>query len=174
MEPIIKAKIQRATVRTPGVHTKNVLGTLWDRYVNAGKKGAFLGYWVVVILGPDQAGMCKEDAEHVKSMASNFPYAHTYRKGWVQWLLPHSSVHLQGFRFTCNNITASTSFRIWSSEDGATWHLAYESHQKAVTGGAFLPCKRPPGLVKWFKLEVLEGGLRNVSFHIHGILPTSV
>ena len=151
LQPIIEARIQRATVRTPGVHTKNVLGTLWDRYVNAGKKGAFLGYWVVVILGPDQAGMCKENAEHVKSMASNFPCAHTYRKGWVQWLLPHSSVHLQGFRFTCNNITASTSFRIWSSEDGATWHLAYESLKTEIKKDTFLPCKRRPG-------EVVQAG----------------
>ena len=174
LEPIIKAKIQRATVRTPGVHTKNVLGTLWGRYVNAGKKGAFLGYWVVVILGPEQAEMCREDAAYVKTMASNVNFVHTYRKGWVQWLLPHSSVHLRGFSFSNNNIAVSTSFRIWSSEDGATWHLAYESLKTEIKARAFLPCKRPPGLVKWFKLEVLEGKLPAIWFQIHGILQTSV
>ena len=168
LQPIIDARIQRATVRKPGVHTQNVLRTLWDRYVNAGK-GAFLGYWVVVILGPQQAEMCREDA----TTMANGQCAHNYRKGWVQWLLPHSSVHLQGFAFS-HVIAASTSFRIWSSEDGATWHLAYESHKKEIKGGTFLPCKRAPSLVKWFKLEVLEGELSSVSFNIHGILQTSV
>ena len=175
LEPIIKAKIQRATVRTPGVHTQNVLHTLWDRYVKAGRKGAFLGYWVVVILGPQQAEMCREDAAYVKLMA-NGQYELTYRKGWVQWLLPYCSVHLQGFSFYGNHVSSSTSFRIHvkSDEGGATWHLAYESHKKEIKMGTFLPGKRPPSLVKCFKLEVLEGGLSNVTFHIHGILQTSV
>ena len=61
-----------------------------------------------------------------------------------------------------------------SDEGGATWHLAYESHKKEIKGGTFLPCKRAPSLVKWFKLEVLEGELSSVTFNIHGILQTSV
>eukprot|EP00439_Symbiodinium_sp_Y106_P033472 s5360_g4.t1 len=203
LQPIIDARIQRATVRTPGEHTTDVLCTLWDRYVNAGKKGAFLGYWVVVILGPQQAEMCREDAAYVKLMA-NGQYELTYRKGWVQWLLPYCSVHLQGFSFYGNHVSSSTSFRIHvksdegghlqgfsfygnhvssstsfrihvkSDEGGATWHLAYESHKKEIKMGTFLPGKRPPSLVKCFKLEVLEGGLSSVTFHIHGILQTSV
>ena len=71
LQPIIEARIQRATVRTSGEHTKDVLGTLWQRYVAAGKRGAFLGYWVVVMLGPQQAEMCREDAGSVTAMARN-------------------------------------------------------------------------------------------------------
>ena len=107
-------------------------------------------------------------------LMANGQYELTYRKGWVQWLLPYCSVHLQGF--SCGTIPSSAAFRIHvkSDEDGATWHLAYESHKKEIKMGTFLPGKRPPSLVKWFKLEVLEGGLSNVTFHIHGILQTSV
>ncbi|CAE7821349.1 bath-40 [Symbiodinium sp. CCMP2592] len=170
LQPIIDARIQCATVRTPGERTTSVLKTLWDRYVNAGKKGAFLGFWVVVILGPEQAEMCQEDARSVKSMASN-NLGCIYRKGWVQWLLPHSSVHLQGFSFSTSYsepISASTSLRIWCSEDSTTWHLAYESTEKKIASRTFLPCKRPPGLVKSFRLEVLEGEISIALFNIHG------
>ena len=176
LQPIIEARIQLATVRTPSVHTEDVLRTLWDRYVRAGKQGAFLGYRVVVMLGPEQSEMCKATQSQVNVMARNDDdEVVTYRRGWVQWLLPHSRVHLRGFSFG-NTVSSTASFQIHvkSDESSATWHLAYESYRKEIEEGTFLPCKRPPSLVKHFKLEVLEGELRDTEFQIRGILQTSI
>ncbi|CAE7689820.1 bath-42, partial [Symbiodinium sp. CCMP2456] len=157
-------------VRTQGEHTSDVLHALWERYIKAGRKGLFVGSWVAVILEPGAAF----PRENLEGLASN-SLRLTLRKGWLQWRLPHASVHLQGFSFTLGgNISAATFFRIWCSEDGATWHLAYESEKKEIKGGTFLACKRPLGLVTYFKLEVLEGELADFYFNIRGILQTSV
>ena len=179
LEPIIKARIPSTPLRVVslrGEHTTNLLQTLWDRYCDAGEKGAFVGYWVNVLLGPGQSQICTQDG--LLSMA-RMDTLFTLGQGWVQWYLPYCSFHLQGFSFPNyygNDISASTSFRIHvkSGEDGATWHLAYESEKKEIQEGTFLPCKRPEGLVQYFKLEVLEGELPKTYFHIQGILQTSV
>ncbi|CAE7355725.1 PPR4 [Symbiodinium microadriaticum] len=154
--------------RARSEYTDDVLDTLWSNYEAAGNKGVFLSYWVSMILGPGQGDAYTMDDLEV--IASNQAWALTLGEGWVQWLLPHSWVHLQGFDFGTGTVSATTSFRIWSSEDGATWHLAYESQRKELAPGSFLACKRPPSLVKYFKLEVLEGKLVNVCFNIQGIL----
>ena len=159
------------SIPTRNEHSDDVLATLWDRYGRSGRKGAFLGCWVVVILDLEQG--LETNSEELDMMAANQWYSRVRKGRWVQWLLPHSRVHLQGFSFSCFNLLASASFRIWSSDDGATWHLAYESLKTEIKARAFLPCKRPPGLVKWFKLEVLEGEWLN-DFNIHGILQTPV
>ena len=157
-------------VRTQSEHTGDALYTLWQRYIKAGRKGLFVDSWVAVIL-EQQDAFLREDLEGIASNSVRL----TLRKGWAQWLLPDASVHLQGFSFTLGrSISAATSFRISCSEDGITWHRAYESNKKEIKGGSFLPCKRPPGLVKCFKLEVLEGELADFYFNIHGILQTSV
>ena len=177
LQPIIEARIQLATVRTSGEHTADVLKTLWDRYCEAGKRGAFLGYWVVVMLGPQQAEVCREDAGYVTAMARNDALKPvTLRAGWVQWIFPHSWIRLQGFSgfSLCQGRAATTSFRICSSADGATWHLAYESQKKEIWESTFLACKRPPSMVRYFKLEVLEGEISQLRFNIHGILQKSV
>ena len=182
LQPIIKARVPSTPVRPirqvslRGEHTTNVLQSLWKRYCDAGKKGTFVGYWVNVLLGPGQSEVCTQD--RLLSMASGSA-EFTFRKGWVQWYLPYCSVHLQGFCFK-KSIPASASFRIHvkSSEDGATWQLAYESHKQEIKDGTFLPCKRPQGLVQYFKLEVLEGELGElrspILFSVQGILQTSV
>eukprot|EP00439_Symbiodinium_sp_Y106_P044913 s4409_g5.t1 len=157
-------------IRTKNRHTTDVLGILWRGYESAGKKGVFLGYWVSVILRPGKGeGYTGETLELI---ASNQVQRGLFNRGWVQWQLPHADVHLQGF--SCGTIPSSAAFRIHvkSDEDGATWHLAYESHKKEIKEGTFLPCKRPPGIVKYFKLELLEGTLPNFYFNIHGILQT--
>ncbi|CAE7257567.1 bath-40 [Symbiodinium sp. CCMP2592] len=158
-------------VRAGNEHTEDVLGTLWSRYESGNKKGVFLAYWVSVVLGPGLGGNIITD--ELEPLASN-QARYYFADGWVQWHLPHASVHLQGVSFKVTT-AASTSFRInvKSDEDGATWHLAYESHRKEIQKHTFLACKRPLGLVKYFKLEVLEGEL-GTDFNIHGILQTSI
>ena len=154
-------------------HTDDVLNRLnelWcasDRNSNA----AFVGNWVSMIVGPGQHKYPADELECIAANGERF----TLRKGWMQWVLPHASVHLQGFAFS-HTIRATISFRIHvkSDEDGATWHLAYESLEKEIEHGTFLPCKRPQGLVQYFKLEVLEGELPETFFNIQGILQTSV
>lgn len=157
-------------VRTHSEHTDHVLYTLWERYTKAGTKGTFVGGWVLVILGLKQReAYTMAQLESIASSTKRF----TLRKGWVQWQLLHAAVHLQGFSFGDGEVDSSSfsaSFRIWSSEDGATWHLAYESLKKEIAHGAFLACKRPPSLVDHFKVEVLEGELSDIDFNIHGIL----
>ena len=169
-------------IRAQNVHTTDALFTLWNRHRMAGKKGIFVGCWVVPIVGPEQG----EDfsAEDLRSTAENDgPF--TLRKGWVQWSLPQAWVYLQGISFGESSTmfsdpeevvegSSTASFRIWSSADGATWHLVYESHNKEIKGSTFLACKRPPSLVKHFKLEVLEGELYSIYFNIHGILQTPI
>ena len=178
LEPIIKARIPSKPLRVVslrGEHTTNVLQTLWKRYCDAGEKGTFVGYWVNVLLGPGQSQTCSQDELlNMARMDKRF----TLNPGWVQWYLPYCSFHLQGFCFDLlrKTFSVSASFRIQvkSGEDGATWHLAYESHKKEIKDGIFLSCKRPPGLVQYFKLEVLEGKLPDIRFNIQGILQTSV
>ncbi|CAE7566779.1 bath-42 [Symbiodinium necroappetens] len=160
--------------RARSQYTDDVLYTLWSNYEAAGNKGVFLSYWVSMILGPGQGDAYTMDDLEVIASNQGSAWALTLGEGWVQWLLPHSWVHLQGFDFGTGTVSATTSFRIWSSEDGATWHLAYESQRKEIAPGSFLACKRPPSLVKYFKLEVLEGKLVNVCFNIQGILQTLV
>ncbi|CAE7294189.1 bath-42 [Symbiodinium necroappetens] len=163
-------------VRTHSEHTKHVLYTLWERYREAGKKGTFVGGWVVVILGLEQReAYTMAQLERIASSNETF----TLRKGWVQWQLLHAAVHLQGFSFETavrkdGSPSFSASFRIWSSGDGSTWHLAYESLEKEIAVNAFLACKRPPSLVDYFKVEVLEGELSDFWFNIHGILQTPI
>ena len=152
-----------------------MLCTLWDRYEKAGMKGTFVGGWVVVILSLEQREAYTMDELESLACASLF----TLQNGWVQWQLLHAAVCLQGFSFSTEKGAPafradSASFRILSSEDGATWHVAYESHKKWIQIYTFLPCKRLPGLVKYFKLEVLEGELANAVFCIHGILQTPI
>ena len=165
-------------VRTRSEHTDDALHALWERYTEAGGMGTFVGGWVVVILGLEQ----REDytMAQLESIASSTkPF--TLRKGWVQWQLLHAAVRLQGFSFSFSfgdgeddSSSFSASFRIWSSEDGATWHLAYESLEKEIAVNAFLACKRPPSLVNYFKVEVLEGELSDIYFNIQGILQTPI
>ncbi|OLQ06736.1 BTB and MATH domain-containing protein 40 [Symbiodinium microadriaticum] len=157
-------------VGTESEQTSDALYALWERYRKAGRKGVFVGSWVAVIREQGEA-FSSEDVEGIASNSLRL----TLRKGWLQWYLLHSSVHLQGFSFILGwDISAATSFRIWCSEGGVAWHLAYESKKEEIKGGTFLACKRPPGLVKHLKLEVLEGGLADFYFNIHGILQTSV
>ncbi|CAE6920831.1 SPOPL, partial [Symbiodinium sp. CCMP2456] len=159
-------------VRTHSEHTDNVLYTFWERYRKAGKKGTFVGGWVVVILGLEQReAYTMDQLQDIASSTKRF----TLGKGWVQWQLLHAAVHLRGFSFGDDgDASFSASFRIWSSEDGATWHLAYESLGEEILGDDFLACKRPPSLVNYFKVEVLEGELSGIYFSIHGILQTPI
>ena len=64
LQPIIDARITRPfTGRKPGEYTENVLYTLWQRYLKAGKKGAFL--WLLgggdsgATAGVDGFGNCE-------------------------------------------------------------------------------------------------------------------
>ncbi|CAE7246382.1 bath-40 [Symbiodinium necroappetens] len=148
--------------------TEDVLGTLWSHYKNDKKKSVFLGYWVSVVLGPEKGRSTTTD--QLQQVASN-QIKYRVTTGWLQWQLPHVWVLLQGFSFG-STIPASTAFRIHvkSDEDGATWHLAYESHEMQIEAETFLACKRPPSLVNYFKLEVLKGELPRGFFKIHGIM----
>ena len=169
LQPLIDARIG-ATARKPGQHSESVLITLWQRYCNAGKKGSFLGYWVVVTLGPQQANMSGEDTNSLNEIARGF--ARGLSEGWVKWELPRTPVHLMGFSFD-KDIPSTLSFQIFCSEDGGPWHLAYSSDKQEIKAGTVLPCKKPPGLVKCFKLQVLAGQIAQYAYlRIHGILQT--
>ncbi|CAE7689813.1 mel-26 [Symbiodinium sp. CCMP2456] len=152
-------------------YTDDVLDRLMGKWRDADRKGAFVGYWVAVIVGPGQDKYTADQLERVAGNQGKF----SLRKGWMQWVLHHASVHLQGFWFS-TTVPASTSFRInvKSDEDGATWHLAYESRGKEIEDYTFQTCSRPLGLVKHFKLEVLEGELPETHFDIEGILQTPI
>ncbi|CAE7821310.1 bath-42 [Symbiodinium sp. CCMP2592] len=168
-------------IEARNLHTVDVLGTMWDRYRTLWallrdpgecSMEPFHWYRVSTLLAPGAEAFIAGQSEHT---SSDLPWMKrfTIRKGWVQWLLEHAWVHLQGFDFgdSCA-IPASTSFRVWSSQDGVTWHLAIESHKKEIKSGTVLACERPPGLVKYFRLQVLEGSLVDIDFNIHGILQT--
>ncbi|CAE7357468.1 bath-42 [Symbiodinium sp. CCMP2592] len=160
-------------IRTQNQHTKDVLATLWQRYDAAGKKGVFVGYWVSVILGPGLGEAYTKDEIELMAIGGWERFT-LLEEGWIQWMLPHSWVHLQGFCFGRESrITPRTSFRIWVSGDGATWHLFCNYHSEIPPPGLiFFESDAPAGLVKCFRLEVLKGELSNISFGIQGILQT--
>ncbi|CAE7022553.1 mel-26 [Symbiodinium natans] len=157
--PAVSEAVQPGTFRT------DVLYDLWDRYDRSGKQGSFVGYWVVVVLGPGQAGM------DLEKLARNNCY-NMYQKGWVMWMLPHAQVHLTGFHFS-RAIPSSVSLRILCSQDGAAWHCAVESQEQDIEAGATLACDEPQKSVKWFRLEVLNGEFDS-EFCIHGISQTDL
>ena len=115
--------------------------------------------------------MGSETASELVSMAQSC-HCRTYRKGWVHWQLPHSHVHLTGFSFG-NAIPSTVSFQIMCAEDGVAWHLAYHSSKKGIPQDTVLPCKRPPGMMKHFRLEILDGELAQNLLRIHGILQST-
>ena len=143
-------------IEARNLHTVDVLDTMWDRYrtlrallrdMGECSLEPFHWYRVSTLLAPGTEAFTAWQLEHISSDQPRMK-RFTIRKGWVQWLLEHAWVHLQGFDFghSCT-IPASTSFRIWS-EDGVTWHLAFESHKKEIKSGTVLACdERPPGLV---------------------------
>ena len=150
----------------PGVFSDDVLlRRLWRSYERTGKIGSFVGYWVVVVLGPEQAGM---DLQKLAESSDK----NKFQKGWVMWMLPHAQVHLTGFQFR-NLIPSSASLRILCSQDGATWHCAFESQEQEIQAGAILACDEPLQSVKWFKLEVLTGEFEN-DFCIRGIVQSDL
>ncbi|CAE7269090.1 bath-40 [Symbiodinium sp. CCMP2456] len=167
-------------IRAHNEYTTDALFRLSTHYEHAGKIGIFMGCWVVAIVGPEQGKVMNE--QDLRSIACNDkPFS--LRKGWVQWFLPQAWVHLLGFSFEDSSdydydgeikASSAVSFLIWSSADGASWHLTLESHKREIYSSTFMHCKRPPTLVKYFKLEVLEGELVNIYFNIHGILQTSI
>ena len=87
LQAIIDAQMQ-ISERKRGEYIVDVLGTLWSRH---GAAGIFMGYHVVVIVGPNLIDY------KVQEMATN--KCLTYRKGWATWGLPHARVHLMGLFF---------------------------------------------------------------------------
>ena len=168
LQPVIEAHIKRATARKSGEHSKHVLSTLWSRYEKAGKKGAFLGYWVVVTLG--QAELGTEDAKSLVDRA-RLGRVNGLGPGWMKWELPHSAVRVMGFSFSYIDIPNTVSLEILCSEDGVAWHLATTCKKQGIKAFTLLACKKPPGLVKFFKVKVLEGEIASTTdLNIHGIL----
>ncbi|CAE7336429.1 bath-42 [Symbiodinium sp. CCMP2592] len=172
LQPFIDFQIQRATVRKPGEHSKNVLGTLWSRYNQDGRKGTFVGEWVLVTLGREQGseepgGPAKWLMNFARSMVGN----KSLGPGWMRWDLIHSHVHVMGFSFIAK-IPGSVSFQILCSEDGTDWHSAYVSEGQDIPTNKVLPCQFS-GLAKCFKLQVLDGEIDIqviCELRIHGIL----
>jgi len=172
LQPFIDFQIQRATVRKPGEHSKNVLGTLWSRYYQGGRKGTFVGEWVLVTLGREQGseesgGPAKWLMNFARSMVGN----KSLGPGWMRWDLIQSHVHVMGFSFIAK-IPGSVSFQILCSEDGTDWHPAYVSKGQDIPTNKVLPCQFS-GLAKCFELQVLDGEIDIqvvCEFRIHGIL----
>ena len=163
---------QKAPKRGQAAPSESVTATLWRRYVDGGKVGAFLGYWASVILGPGQSSLGRENANHLQEgldgEAGSCP-RRTYGKGWVIWVFPQTCIHVICIGFP-DEIPSTVSFQILVSEDGATWHTALSSNKAAIGAGTKLPVKRAKFLVKWIKLEVLEGEIVSRMFHFNGIL----
>ena len=94
------------------------------------------------------------------------------------WMLPCDSMYLTGLQFE-ENVPEQVHRKVFSSQDGVSWHLAADSGKCKIEAKTSLRRSRPPYLVKWlesafqnfelepqwFKLEVLEGGFYN-SLHL--------
>ena len=179
VQPIIDSRVSNLQKRKPGEHSTDVLQTLWSRYANNGKTDTFLGYWVSIILGTPCIlnGIYRSIDEGnrlamLQGCAANSRNCLPLRfsKGWIVWMLPHHSVYLTGFSFA-HVISSLLHFEILCSRDGCDWHLAVSSEKREIPAKKTLSCRQPPHLVKWFKLQVLEGEFIN-NFGIHGILQT--
>ena len=179
LRSVVETRIRSSRAREVGVHSSDVLATLWTthgqpRPASGGypyrplepQSPCFLGYWVVVILGPKQQGVGKGDANVLQRIAANQDHL-ALGEGWVSWMLPHSHVYLMGF--SLGGTSSAASFEVLCSEDGATWHVAFKSCKEAFPmTDKMVTISRPPFLVKWFKLHVLQGTL-HARFNIHGI-----
>ncbi|CAE7150636.1 unnamed protein product [Symbiodinium necroappetens] len=179
VQPLIDSRVSNLQKRKPGEHSTDVLQTLWSRYANNGKTDTFLGYWVSIILGTPCIlnGIYRSIDEGnrlamLQGCAANSRNCLPLRfsKGWIVWMLPHHSVYLTGFSFA-HVISSLLHFEILCSRDGCDWHLAVSSEKREIPAKKTLSCRQPPHLVKWFKLQVLEGEFIN-NFGIHGILQT--
>ena len=179
IQPLIDSRVSNLQKRKPGEHSTDVLQTLWGRYTNNSKTDTFLGYWVTLILGTPSVlnGIYRSIDEGnrlamLQGCAANSRNCLPLRfsKGWVIWMLPHHSVYLTGFSFT-HVISSQLHFEVLCSQDGCDWHLALASDKHEIPAKKTISCKQPPHLVKWFKLQVLEGEFIN-NFGIHGILQT--
>ena len=178
LQPLVEALEARvqATIfefqpaRKPGEYSENLLFNLWSRYCKAGERGAFLGYCVVVTLGPQQADMLSDRSLTEIGRSGNIG---GLCQGWIKWELPHSHVFVMDLGFSCK-ITSAVSFQILCSEDGDAWHLAHESKGQDIAASVALPCKLPLGWVKCFKVQVLAGQMPayKCCLRIRGIFQT--
>ena len=131
-----------------------------------GTEVPFMGFFVVMIFSREQNWFLKRNGGTLEDFASNSkPFR--MKKGWIKWMTPHTSIYLTGFSLS-SDMPPSVHFQIHCSQDGVTWHLAAESDKKHIVAGTSLNLKRPTHLVKWFKLQVVEGEFYN-DFCIHGI-----
>lgn len=170
LQPIIDSRVAELRAQKPRKsrqHSVDVLQTLWCLYEEDGSRGTFLGYWVTIIPGQLKGPFAHDDLSALRDYASNSTCL-CLGKGWLIWMLPHFSVYLTGFSF-CSAMLGSVHFQILCSNDGCNWHVALASNREELKAWKPVACEKPPHLVKWFKLEVLEGEFNN-DFCIHGIL----
>ncbi|CAE7335122.1 bath-40, partial [Symbiodinium sp. CCMP2456] len=126
----------------------------------------FLGYFLMVVFGPKSwAFRSRNPKPREEYFGNHRPFS--LSSDSIAWMLPHESVYLMGLSFVLD-MPEQVHCRIFCSEDGVSWHLAADSGKSKIEAGSALTLSRPPSLVKWFKLEVLEGDFHN-NLRISGI-----
>ena len=66
------------------------------------------------------------------------------------WMLPCDSVYLTRLQFE-ENVPERVHHKVFSSQDGVSWHLAADSGKCKIEAKTSLSLSRPPYLVKWLE-----------------------
>ncbi|CAE7449702.1 bath-40 [Symbiodinium sp. CCMP2456] len=142
-----------------GFLDQNVFKSLFRSYKDMQGSAPFFGYYLQVAFGPKSWNFCSRNPEPLEDYFSNRkPFSLTADS--ISWMLPYESVYLMGLCFAAD-MPEEVHCRVFCSQDGLSWHLAADSGKSKIEAETWLPLSRPSYLVKWFKLEVLEGDFHN-------------
>lgn len=147
-------------------YSEDIFSWLREACESWASRPPFLGFFLNVVLGPGSFDFCLTNNEPLEQYASNRRPFHMTANS-ITWMLPHDSVYLTGLSFA-RDMPEQVHCRVFCSKDGLHWHLAADSAKSTFEAKAPLPLSRPAHLVKWFKLEVLEGDFYN-NLQVQGI-----
>ena len=169
LQPVIERHLERLDdesarcVATYGrtavaVYEPDIFKGLFENY-EEDQGQPFFGYYLQVLFGPKSWDFCSRNPEPMEKYFSNSkPFSLSADS--ISWMLPYESVYLTGLSFA-EDMPEQFHCRVFCSQDGLSWHLAADSRKSKIEARTLLPLDRPSFLVKWFKLEVLEGDFHN-------------
>ena len=148
------------------LYDTDVFSSLFKDYLEMRPSAPILGYYLQVIFGPKSWNFCSINQEPLEEYFSNRE-AFYLTADSISWVLPYESVYLKGLSFA-HDMPKQVHCQVFCSQDGIGWHLAADSGKSKIEAKTLLPLDRPAYLVKWFKLEVLEGDFHN-NLRVEGI-----
>ncbi|CAE6947855.1 mel-26 [Symbiodinium sp. CCMP2592] len=151
------------------IYSADIFRSLWT----VSPPGApFLGLQIDVVLGHENSNSQMTDAVALAPSEDHAANVRPVRTGGgsFAWKLVHYSIYLTGLSFE-RDLPEQDLCQVYCSQDRSSWHLAADASKSKIEANKRLRLNRPPGIVKWFKLEV-EGDLYNClrNLRLRGII----